>query len=278
MSAPLHYADWAYGRPGGRALAAAGFGGVVRYLSKHAKKCLDAAEVADYRSAGVAVHAVYEDTAGEALDGRQRGQENATRAVAQARALGWDAGCIYFAVDTDVPEGMLRHVANYFRGINSVMPPGYVGVYGKAAVVEYVHALGLAKFRWQTAAWSAGRRVECEIFQTARQTTVAGVTVDLNIVTPGADTGAWFGGEMDEENTRRVVREELAKIPAMVWAYSVPGAAELPEGTRPIRQPDMRRMLAHVYQLHPRLDEITATLASIAAEEPPSGAEPVSSA
>lgn len=187
-------ADWGWGRPGARALKAAGFAGIVRYLSHDLTKVLDRTEVADYRAGHLAIHAVFEDGAGRALLGFDAGMADAKFAKQQARDLGWDGrGCLYFAVDRDIDMAIQAvAVRSYFRGVNTVLGMGNIGVYGEADVVDDIYQAGLARYRWQTTAWSRGRVTETELFQRLGQVQVAAVTVDINDVKTD-DTGAWFG-------------------------------------------------------------------------------------
>lgn len=205
-------ADWAYGRPGGKNLKAAGFSGVARYLCTDPKKRLTVDEIADYRANGLAVHAVWERTAGRALDGRDAGVFDASLAWDQASAVGWRpdlGGCIYFAVDFDVSPAQMQNVTAYFDGINHVMHRSFVGVYGGAYATQMMYASALAEYLWQTAAWSKGVIAHPDLYQNTRQVTVNGVTVDINEVRSDF-TGRWFS-IMDEELIRRVVHDELAK-------------------------------------------------------------------
>lgn len=213
-------ADWAYGRPDPTMLKAAGFSGVIRYLTKTGSKRLTYPELVSYQIAELDVHAVYEDSAGRANAGYAAGAEDARRALVQATALGWDpvaGGCIYFAVDFDATGEKLYNVVAYFRGVASVIAARHVGVYGSALVVSTVWANGFARYRWQTDAWSHGYVGACDIHQRG-QTTVDGIHVDVNEVLSD-DTGSWF--DMDSDAIRNIVKEEIsAAIPSIATAVA----------------------------------------------------------
>ncbi len=189
-------ADWGWGRPGARALKAAGFTGVARYLSRDLTKALDRTEVADYRATNppLAIHAVFEDSAGRALSGFNAGVADAQFAKQQALGLGWDgSGCLYFAVDRDIDmTTQAATVRAYFQGVGTVLGFNHIGGYGEADVIDDLYANRLIKYRWQTTAWSRGRVTATDLFQQLGQVTVASVAVDKNDVRTG-DTGAWFG-------------------------------------------------------------------------------------
>lgn len=188
------YIDFSYGRPGSAAIKAAGHSGVIRYLSRYLPKTLDLREVADYRSGGLAIHVVFEDSANRAVGGWSAGQADAQFAKDQAYGLGWDgSGCIYFAVDFDVTQATQSAVIGYFQGIANVLPVEQVGGYGEADVIDLLASRGLIGHCWQTKAWSGGRVTSrAQMIQLIQTASVVGIDVDVNqVLTPG-NTGAWF--------------------------------------------------------------------------------------
>lgn len=173
--------DYAWGRPGGAALAAAGYDFAMRYLSRDRSKNLDPAELADLRAHGLRVGLVWETTANRAASGYAAGADDARTALAQADALGLTGHLIYAAVDYDVQEAGLPAVRDYFRGWNTVLPAWRTGVYGGIRVVYDIVGQGLAVHGWQTTAWSGGRWSDhTDIRQTGGTATINGVTVDRN--------------------------------------------------------------------------------------------------
>lgn len=213
----MHYADFAYGRPGGAALKASGFDGVIRYLSRDVKKRLTIEEITDYQANELKVHAVFEDRAKNAALGSSQGISDALAALAQAVMLGFEAEDgwgVYFAVDFDVRDSeTMKQVVSYFRGINTVLRAKNVGVYGGKNVLDTVFDEGLVTYRWQAAAmsWSGWQEAKCDIRQYATPVIVNGVEVDINSV-HSYNTGDWWPTVMDEFTVRRIIREELANV------------------------------------------------------------------
>lgn len=141
--------DYAWQVPSPAAIVAAGYQGVMRYLSPDVSKNLSAGERDALHKAGLSIGLVWEGAATRAGQGHAAGVADATQAEAQATALGFPAPCpIFFAVDYDTTPAA---VAPYFAGVVSVAT-GAVGVYGSARVIE-----GTAvAYKWQSCAWSAG--------------------------------------------------------------------------------------------------------------------------
>lgn len=142
--------DYAWQVPSVAAIKAAGYQGVMRYLSPDVSKNLTAGERDALHKAGLSIGLVWESTANRAGQGHQAGANDAAEAEAQAKALGYPASCpLFFAVDFDASP---FDVAPYFQGVRSVAT-GAIGIYGSARVVEGVPV----KWKWQACAWSAGR-------------------------------------------------------------------------------------------------------------------------
>jgi hypothetical protein len=150
--------DYSAARPGGAALAAAGKTFVVRYLAPNGEirgnKGLTNAEIADLRAHGIAIVVVYESYAARAGEGRAAGEADAPTAQGLLDQLDLDHRLpIYFAVDYDaVPAA----VTPYFEGVRSVLGYDRTGVYGSYRVVNALRDAGLARWLWQTYAWSGG--------------------------------------------------------------------------------------------------------------------------
>jgi hypothetical protein len=146
--------DIAWARPDTDGIKATGAKWVARYFSDDPTKNLTADEVAAYTAAGLAIVAVWEYTAGAALEGRDKGIQDASQAYSQQKAVGLPKDMpIYFAVDTDAEWPQAEQ---YFAGVASVIGVDYVGVYGGVKVIEGAHAAGY-KYLWQTSAWSNGQ-------------------------------------------------------------------------------------------------------------------------
>lgn len=210
--------DWAYGRPTVGAMQSMGVKGVARYLTRSAPKALTASEVDRYRSGGLAIHAVFEDAVGRPVLGFNAGVSDAAHARDQAMALGWNYdGAIYFAVDM---YATYDQVVDYFRGVNSVLPAAVVGCYGGTLVYEPLREHGWINYAWQAAAmyWSNYRIGKCDMLQLVKQTTVEGITVDINEARSN-DTGAWFGGvAMAVSDELRAVLNEGTAQGQTSWA------------------------------------------------------------
>ena len=134
--------------------------GAVRYLSDRNltdsstnAKDITAAEAQKLLDAGLRLALVWETTAARAGAGFEAGVADAKAAEAQADALGYPADAvIFYAVDYDTTPSV---VMPYFTGINSVAKRP-VGVYGGVKIIDGLVGT-LAKYGWQTIAWSAGR-------------------------------------------------------------------------------------------------------------------------
>lgn len=164
--------DYSTARPSPASIRAAGYSGVLRYLSNYPPKNLSASERDGLLAAGLTIGLVWETTATRANQGFSAGQDDARAAEAQADVLGYPGGCpIFYAVDYDaVPSA----VTPYFAGATSVASRP-VGVYGSANVVEGVPV----PWKWQATAWSRGRvSPQAHLYQRVGGTTLAGTDVN----------------------------------------------------------------------------------------------------
>lgn len=138
----------------GAQLAAAGYGGAIRYLAppdtKYDFKRLTAAERDQLFAAGRVILGVFESYATRALEGAAAGVADAQAAVAAARALGYpDDVPIIFACDTDTTADLVRP---YFKGAASIRP--CLGGYGGRKVTGPLIADGTIRYAFQSCAWS----------------------------------------------------------------------------------------------------------------------------
>lgn len=147
--------DYSFARPSPAAIKAAGYSGVMRYLSvdnpQTHGKIITSTEVDALHAAGLSVGLVWEYTAGRAGEGGAAGQSDVRAAENAAMGLGYPRSLpIFYAVDYGAdPNAVLP----YFQGINSVAVYP-VGAYGSAAVVSSVMSAFSADYGWQTSAWS----------------------------------------------------------------------------------------------------------------------------
>ncbi|MBI4900893.1 MAG: DUF1906 domain-containing protein [Actinobacteria bacterium] len=165
--------DYAWTKPTPAQIIAAGYEGVLRYLSLDSSKNLTPGERDALLDAGLSIGLVWETTATRAGQGYVAGQHDVQAAEAQAAALGYPMGCpIFYAVDYDTPAAS---VLPYFQGVAG-LARWPVGVYGSANVVEAVPV----PWKWQTVAWSHSRVSQrAHLYQTTIPT-LAGC--DLNKV------------------------------------------------------------------------------------------------
>lgn len=221
--------DYSSGHPGGAALKAAGKLFAARYVSHTAAKNISLAEATDLAAHGVSTVLVWETTANRAGAGRSAGIADAHDALTQATAAGMPSSRpIYFAVDWDADPTV---VSDYFKGVASVIGLPRTGIYGGYKQVRYALDHGLAKWAWQTAAWSAGLwDTRAVIRQYAAQTTINGVQCDLNTAF-AADYGQWTPGQTPlVEADMPLTDADVTKI----WAHKAPSPTAA-KGTDPNR-------------------------------------------
>lgn len=190
---PIEGVDYSWSRPDPTRLAAAGKKFACRYLSYTASKNLTAAEARRLHAAGVATVANWEATADGWRGGGKAGAQHAIEAKRLAAELGIPADRpIYFSIDTDTSNADLSGpVAEYLAAAAAVLGAARVGVYGGIRTVRYALDHGLARWAWQTYAWSGGQwDSRAHIQQYRNGVTLAGADVDLNRATV-LDYGQW---------------------------------------------------------------------------------------
>ncbi len=183
---PLLGLDYAGGRPGGQAIAAAGYSFVVRYLTNGGPrlpgKLLTTAEYADLQAHGVAVAANWETTADRMKARYDAGNADARRADAVIRSIGHPADRpVYFSADFDATPADQVAIDSYLNGVADVIGHDRTGVYGSFSVVKRCLDNGTARWAWQTGAWSGGQREpRAHLYQRIGTVTVGGVQCDVN--------------------------------------------------------------------------------------------------
>ena len=147
--------DYSFQHPTTSQIRSSGADGVARYLSRHAgPKRLYLPEARALLAAGLSITVVFEDSATRAHDGYPAGVADAQEAAVQATALGLPHDVpIFYAVDEDTTAAACRA---YFTGIASVRHPWPVAAYGDISVVDGLLGMRLARYGWQTSAWSHG--------------------------------------------------------------------------------------------------------------------------
>lgn len=240
--------DYAWTQIAPQAHKAVGSSFACRYLSPDHSKNLTPAEAHALRQAGIDVVVVWESSANRALGGYAAGAADARAALVQASWCGQPANRpIYFAVDFDESPAQAAAVAEYFKGVNSVLGVERTGAYGGYWVIKRLFDAGLIRYGWQTYAWSGGnldRRAH--IYQYSNGHRVAGQDCDFNraLVTdfgqfdyhappppPRDPVGRWhFSGYVDMNDRSWHIQAEPGENVAMgghdrVWEAKV-GVAE----------------------------------------------------
>lgn len=213
--------DYAGGRPGGAAIAAAGYSFVARYLSDGGKtlpgKLLTPAEADDLRAHGVGIVSGWETWADAMLRGTAQGVQDAQAAQAQHNVCGGPPDRpIYFAADWDMQPNQYPVVQAYLDGAASVIGRTRVGIYGSAAACAMALSTGSATWAWQTAAWSAGVLTPgVHIYQRIGYVTVGGVECDVN-ESLAVDFGQWsLEDDMFNDTDRAWLEDLLRRVQQM---------------------------------------------------------------
>lgn len=181
---PVEGVDYSYARPNPAGLVKAGKRFAVRYVTPPGKgaKGIDQAEYDALHAAGIAVVVVWENRAGDAMEGWPQGVADAKAAQAGLQrivGLG-DRLPVYFAVDWEAQPGELPTIRAYLQGAASVLGWQRVGVYGSYRVVENAADFDVAAWFWQTYAWSGGKvSTHAHLHQYLNGQSLAGGTVDL---------------------------------------------------------------------------------------------------
>jgi hypothetical protein len=178
--------DYSAGFPGATAIARDGYKGAVRYIGfPSRKKCTTAGELQDFSRNGLGMALVFEDTLTTWRSGRTGGGRSAATAHTHAAAIGFPTSRpIYFAIDQDVvAQGEFDAMLEYLRGCGDTLGgPARVGVYGEADVIDRARDAGVARYFWQTAAWSRSRRATAHLYQHVGSVYVGGIACDTNDV------------------------------------------------------------------------------------------------
>jgi hypothetical protein len=179
------WADYSAGRPGGAALRAAGFSGVIRYVGTPGRtKNITAAEYADLVANGLDVLLVFENTTTDVLGGNAAGVNNARAALANARACGIpDSVGIAACADMHLTARQIPAGLAYVDGFRAVLG-ARTGAYGFVEFVDAVHAAGSASWLWQCGARPVGAALSYVNFwqRNAGQSMVpvSGIACDIN--------------------------------------------------------------------------------------------------
>ncbi len=220
--------DYSWGRPDPQELKRLGYQFVMRYLSYDLSgKNLTASERDQLFDAGLEIGFNWENDAGDARLGYDKGRQYAQEALKQARALGLpDSKPIYFSVDFDVQSSEYDVVEDYYLGIQSVIGRNRTGIYGSYNCIGQAKSRGWALYYWQTYAWSDGKiQSGIHVYQYQNNVTVAGASVDKNDA-KSTDIGSWNGKEAEEMYTMALVQDAATGkywlSAGMLWRREVP--------------------------------------------------------
>lgn len=176
--------DFAGGRPGAKAIKAAGFDFVVRYLTDGGPelpgKLLLPAELEDYVNNGVAVCFMWETTDIRALAGNSGGRADASSADLYLLSMGLPSQVIYFAVDFDATPAQQVPINDYLTGAGSYLGVHRVGGYGGYWPLTRAFDAGVITWGEQTIGWS-GNNLDARrhITQTGEQVTINSIVCDV---------------------------------------------------------------------------------------------------
>jgi glycoside hydrolase-like protein len=189
-----------------------------RYLGPGAGlKMLTRSEADALAAAGLFIVALVEGYADDALQGYAKGKEHAEMALAAAPGLGMPEGHpFYAAVDFDVQPSQWDAVRAYFAGFASVVGINRTGMYGGYNAMVWAARDGVARWLYQTYAWSGDRwYVDRHIEQYRNDVSLVGGTVDLDRgLTPYF--GQWMtGGAPVTQPTTTLTKKDIANI----WAF-----------------------------------------------------------
>lgn len=181
--------DYAGGRIAGAALKAAGISFACRYLSDGGPslpgKQLLTTEDDDLIANGVAVVSNWETTADRMLGGYAAGKVDAQAARDWVVKCGGPAdGVIYFSADWDASPEQQGAINDYLRACGDVLGGAeHVGIYAGYWPLTRALDAGVARWAWQTEAWSGTNRdARVNIMQrnSLGYLTIAGVPCDVN--------------------------------------------------------------------------------------------------
>jgi hypothetical protein len=261
--------DYSSTRPDPAQLYALGKRFVVRYGGPGGDwKHLTAAEAAALTGAGLALVANAEGTADGMLGGWDAGASWAFQADVAFRALGmpsWKP--IYLSVDFDCgPDKQWAAVAQALKGAASVLGPARVGVYGSYDVMQWAKRDGVARWFWQTYAWSGGRWAgHNHLEQYKNHVTLAGGTVDL-CRSKTADYGQWGVDDVTPEDIAAVATAVWNKVlsdPTRPGTYPADIAAiDAARAARNVNEKSLPALAAKVDTLAAAFGELVAQLGS----------------
>lgn len=182
-----------------------GYTFVGRYLTKnrYSWKALSKQEAKLITSADMYVVCVYQNS-GNRHDyfNFLQGRKDAIDAIDAANRVGMPAdGVIYFSVDCNT-ETHIEPMIEYFKGVSDIMSKtehkvGVYGCYRTCVVIPKI--VPLVTHKWQTVAWSKGRKCEFNLYQHKIDTYIPEdkkmVGYDLNLSNGNGGGWKYIGGD-----------------------------------------------------------------------------------
>jgi hypothetical protein len=231
--------DYSAGIPGAAAIKRAGYAGAVRYIGfPDRTKCTNRDELRDFTTRALGMALVYEDNADDWRGGFARGRDAGRRARDHAGAIGFPAGRpIYMAVDRDVVTAAeFNTMVEYLRGAAQVLGGvNLTGVYGEHDVMVRAQQAGVAKWFWQTRAWS-GTPVRLypgrHLYQHPGRVRVGGIDCDFNDVLK-ADWGQHTQEDEMNEQQYKVLVETQRRV-SNTYAVAVENQRRITAGNAAI--------------------------------------------
>lgn len=200
-------------RPSAAGLAAAGKKFAARYGGPGTEdKWLHPDEAQALSAAGISIVCVAEGSTSGLLGGAAVGRDWARRAHDWFIKCGMPAGApIYLAIDFDVTAAQWPQVADGLRGAAAELGGvGRVGAYGGRRAIEWAMRDGVAKWSWQTYAWSGTPTYwvpGVHVQQYLNGVDLAGGKVDLNRAMT-ADFGQWMPGGMRADKMMMIAKDQ----------------------------------------------------------------------
>jgi Domain of unknown function (DUF1906) len=184
MAAPK-WADYSAGYPGGAALVAAGFVGIIAYIGiGSGPKLITAADYHDAVAHGLKVLLCAELSTRDAEGGYQAGISNALKALNDARSKGIpDSVGIAAVCDEHLTPAQISACVDYVHGFRDVLGQARTGAYGFAEFVDAVHQAGYADWWWKCGAAPTASESQWITFwqQNFGSTVVNKIAVDIDL-------------------------------------------------------------------------------------------------
>lgn len=188
---------------------------VGRYLD-HNWKGIDKTEADTIKAAGLKIFSIFEKAATQASYFTVvQGKADALEAIGYAKELGQSVGsAIYFTVDYDAQPKDYPAILAYFQAVKANLQGYLLGAYGSYNVLNYLHSKSVARYYFQTVAWSGGKKNSfLHIYQYQCDKQLCGIGVDLDNLEQ-TDVGAWGAVKAAPDKPKTVVTPKPNPKPA----------------------------------------------------------------